>query len=70
MKIPLDIWDVSLLFAAIAIILLITSEFLNSSYGKTNIKIDRNRLRNTTITFAVLFLVTVGLKIATIALNR
>jgi len=66
---PLGIWDISLLFASTAIILLLTSELLSPRYGKINVKINRKRLRNTALTFSTLFLATVVLRIATIVLN-
>lgn len=66
---PLGIWDISLLFASTAIILLLTSELLSLRYGKINVKINRKRLRNTALTFSTLFLATVVLRIATIILN-
>jgi hypothetical protein len=66
---PLGIWDISLLFASTAIVLLLTSELLSIRYGRINIKINRKRLRNAALTFSTLFLATVVLKIATIVLN-
>lgn len=65
MDFPLGIWDISLLLAITAIILLITSELLSPHYGEANIKISRKRLRNSALTFSILFLTTVALKIAT-----
>ena len=65
MNFPLGIWDISLLLAITAIILLITSELLSPHYGEANLKINRKRLRNTALTFSILFLATVALKIAT-----
>jgi hypothetical protein len=69
MMFPLGIWDVSLLFAVTAIVLLITSELLNPYYGKINLKISRKRLRNSALTFSILFLTTVAMRIVTIILN-
>ena len=69
MDFPLSIWDVSLLFAFTAIVLLLTSEFLITYRGKVNLRINRKRLRNGGLVFSSLFLVTVAMKIATIILN-
>ena len=69
MDFPLGIWDISLLFALTAIVLLITSELLNSYQGKVNLKISRKRLRNSALTFSVLFLTTIAIRIVSIILN-
>lgn len=65
-----SIWDdVSLLLAVTAIILLVTSELLSPYYGRINIRLNRKRLRNTAITFSILFLTTVALRIVDIILK-
>ena len=69
MTFPLTLWDISLLLAVTAITLLVTSELLSPYYGKINVKIDKKRLRNTAMTFSILFLATVALRIANILLN-
>jgi len=69
MTFPLGFWDISLLIAVTAIILLITSEMLSPYYGKVNILIDRKRLKNAAITFSIIFLATVAIRIANILLN-
>ena len=66
---PLGIWDISLLLAVTAIILLITSELLSPYYGKVNLKINKTRLRNSALATSILFLVTVALRIISIILN-
>ena len=66
---PLGIWDISLLLALTAIVLLITSELLSPYYGKVNLKISKTRLRNSALATSVLFLVTVALRIISIILN-
>ena len=66
---PLSIWDISLLLAITAIILLITSELLSPYFGKVNLKINRARLRNSALATSILFLATVALKIISIILN-
>ncbi len=69
MDFPLGISDISLLFALTAIALLITSELLSPHYGKVNLKISRKRLRNSALTFSVLFLTTVAIRVVSIILN-
>lgn len=69
MNFPLGFWDISLLAAITAIILLITSEMLSPHYGKVNIPINRGRLKNVSIAFAIIFLATVAVRIAEILLS-
>lgn len=60
---PLTLWDISLLLAITAIVLLITSEMLSPYYGKINIQMNRKRLRNSALAFSVLFIATVAIRI-------
>jgi hypothetical protein len=69
MMFPLDFWDISLLLAITAIILLITSEMLSSYYGKVNILINKKKLKNIAIITSILFLTTVAVRIINILLN-
>jgi hypothetical protein len=66
---PLGFWDISLWLAVTAIILLITSELISPYYGKTNLLINKKRLRNVAITVSTLFLTTVAIRIATIIIS-
>jgi hypothetical protein len=66
MNFPLSFWDISLLLAVTAIILLITSELVSPYYGKTNLIINKKRLRNIALAFSILFLITVAIRIADI----
>jgi hypothetical protein len=61
---PLDPWDVSLVLAVTAIILLTTSEILSPYYGPANLKINKKRLKNAAMTTSILFLITVAVRIA------
>jgi hypothetical protein len=70
MMFPLNLWDVSLLLATLAIILLITSELLLPHYGRVSILINKKRLRNTATAVSVLFLITVAVRIAGIILSH
>ena len=69
MNFPLSFWDISLWLAVTAIILLITSELISPYYGKTNILINKKRLRNVSIIVSTLFLITVAIRIATIIIS-
>ena len=63
MQFPLSLWDISLWLAATAIILLVTSELISPNYGKTNLLIEKKRLRNVALTISILFLITVVIRI-------
>jgi len=69
MNFPLSFWDISLWLAVTAIILLITSELISPYYGKTNLLINKKRLRNVALTVSTLFLITVAIRIATIIIS-
>ena len=69
MGFPLSFWDISLWIAITAIILLITSELISPYYGKTNLLINKKRLRNVAIIVSTLFLITVAIRIATIIIS-
>ncbi len=60
---PLSFGDISLWLAVTAIILLITSELISPHYGKTNLHIEKKRLRNVALTVGSLFLITVVIRI-------
>jgi hypothetical protein len=60
---PLSFWDISLLLAVTAIILLITSELASPYYGKTNLIIKKRRLRNIALAVSIVFLITVAIRI-------
>ena len=61
--------DISLWLAFLSILILITSELTSPSTGKTDLIIDRKRLKHTGITLGILFLFTVAIKIYTIIIN-
>ena len=66
MSFPLNFWDISLLLAITAIILLITSEMLSPYHGKINIRISRKKLKNAAFAVSILFLATVAIRIISI----
>jgi len=59
----------SLLTAIVAIILLITSEMLSPYYGKINVLINKKRLKKAALTFSIIFLTTVAIRIISILLT-
>ena len=69
MNFPLSFWDISLWLAVTAIILLITSELTSPYYGKTNLLINKKRLKNAALTTGTLFLMTVAMRIYEIIIS-
>lgn len=63
---PLDLCDASLILAITAMILLTLSIMFSPYYGKVNILINKKRLKNASLAFSVLFLITVAIRIITI----
>jgi cytosine/uracil/thiamine/allantoin permease len=63
MQVPLTFWDISLWLAITAIILLITAELISPYYGQTNILINKKKLKNAALITAILFLITVAIRI-------
>ncbi|MHA2009436.1 MAG: hypothetical protein ACXACB_11910 [Promethearchaeota archaeon] len=61
MIIPLDLGELSVLYAVTAIILLVTSELLSPYHRRINVLINRKKLKRAAIVFSLLFLATVGL---------
>lgn len=54
---PLDFGGISLLIAVIAVILLVSSVMLSSYSGKTNILINKKRLKTASIAFSMTFII-------------
>lgn len=69
MDFPLGFWDISLWLAITAIILLVTSELISPYYGKTNLIINKKRLRNIALATSTLFLITVAVIIASMIIT-
>ena len=65
MMFPLDFWDISLLQAVIAIILLVSSGMLSAYYGKVDMFIDKKKLKNVAIAISIIFLISLALRIIT-----
>ena len=66
MMFPLDLGDICVLVAVIAIILLVSSEMLSSYYGNVNIMIDKKKLKNATISVLITLLITLAVRVITI----
>ena len=60
---PLAFSDLSTLLAVGAIILLIILMLTSPSYGLTNLKVNKKRLRTAALTIGILFLITVVIRI-------
>jgi len=63
---PKELWEISFLLAAIAIVLLVSSELLSSYSGKITVLVNKKRLRFAAVGVTIAFLVTVALKIVEI----
>ena len=63
MYFPLTFWDISLWLAVTAIILLTTSELISPYHGRTNLIVNKKRLRQAAITVGLLFLATVAIRV-------
>ena len=63
MEFPLTSDDISVWLAVTAIILLATSEFISPYYGKTNLLINKKRLRGAALLVGILFMFTVIMRI-------
>jgi hypothetical protein len=59
MQFPLSLSDIILWLAITAIILLATSELISPYYGKTNLLVDKNRLRLAALGVGIVFIVSV-----------
>lgn len=63
MMFPLDFGELSILFAVITIILLVTSELLSPYYCRIKVLFNRKKLARAAIVFSALFLLTVSMRI-------
>jgi cytosine/uracil/thiamine/allantoin permease len=61
--IPLTFRAISVAFAVAAITLHITAELSSPYYGRTNLFLNRKKLRNAALITAILFLTTVAIQI-------
>jgi len=68
MAFPLGFWNIGLWTAITAIILLATSELLAPYYGRTDLVIDKKRMRLAALTLGIIFLIFVALRAAGIIL--
>lgn len=70
MTFPLSLSDMNILLGVLALILLVTSTLLSSSHGKVKILISKKRLSQVAAVVAILFLITVAVRIVDIILGQ
>jgi hypothetical protein len=70
MTFPLSLSDMSILFGVLALILLVTSTLLSSRHGKVRILINKKRLSQVATVVAILFLITVAIRIVDVILGQ
>jgi hypothetical protein len=63
MEFPLNFWYISIWLAVTTIILLITAELISPYYGRTNLAIDKKRLRRVALATGILCLTTFLIRI-------
>ena len=69
MTFPLNLSDVSILLSVVALILLVTSTLLSSYHGKVKILISKKRLSGVATVVAILFLITMAVRIVDFVLG-
>jgi hypothetical protein len=70
MTFPLSLSDMSILFGVLALLLLVTSTLLSSRHGKVRILINKKRLSQVATVVAILFLITVAIRIVDVILGQ
>jgi len=63
MEFPLNLWYISIWLAVTTIILLVTAELISPYYGRTNLAIDKKRLRRVALATGILCLTTFLIRI-------
>ena len=70
MTFPLSLSDMNILLGVVALLLLVTSTLVSSYHGKVKILISKKRLSGVAAVIAILFLVTVAVKIMDVILGQ
>jgi len=70
MTFPLSLSDMNILLGVVALLLLVTSTLVSSYHGKVKILISKKRLSGVAAVVAILFLVTVAIKIMDVILGQ
>jgi hypothetical protein len=70
MTFPLSLSDMNILFGVLALLLLVTSTLLSSRHGKVRILINKKRLSQVATVVAILFLITVAIRIVDVILGQ
>jgi hypothetical protein len=63
MQFPLSFWDISLWLAITSMILLVASELTSPRYGSASLLINKKALKDVAILTAIIFLITVLMRI-------
>ena len=63
MQFPLSFWDIGLVLAVVAIVLLITSELASPYHGRRTLAIEKKVLRTSALMFGFAFLFTVLVRV-------
>jgi hypothetical protein len=67
---PLSLSDMNILLGVVALLLLVTSTLVSSYHGSVRILINKKRLSGVAIVAAILFLVTVAIRIMDVILGQ
>ncbi len=63
MQFPLSFADMTLWLAIMSIILLATSELISPYYGRTNLLVEKGRLRTVALTVGIMFILSILVQI-------
>jgi hypothetical protein len=67
---PLSLSDMNILFGVVALLLLVTSTLVSSHHGGVRILVNKKRLSGVAAAVAILFLVTVAIRIMEVILGQ
>jgi phage-related holin len=70
MTFPLSLSDMNILLGVVALLLLVTSTLVSSYHGKVRILVSKKRLSGVAAVVAILFLVTVAVKMMDVILGQ
>jgi len=63
LQFPLSFADLTLWLAITSIILLATSELISPYYGRTNLLVEKRRLRSAALTIGIIFILSILVQI-------
>ena len=70
MTFPLSLSDMNILLGVVALLLLVTSTLVSSYHGKVKILISKKSLSGVAAVVAILFLITVAVRIVDVILGQ